>query len=340
MKYPKFLTKGKIGVCAPSFGCTINPYLKRCENAVKTLNKKGYDIVFSDSCFKNEKCRSAPAEVRAKEFEDLYFDKDINAVVSMAGGEFMMEILPYINFKKLKIAEPKLFTGASDNTNLSFLLPVNCDVAAIYGACFPYFGMKPWHKAVKNNFDLLTGKQLSFDSYKKYEIDNPKRKQEGYELCGYNCTEKVEWKILTGEKEVEIQGRIIGGCLDVLTHMVGTPFCKIKDFNKRYKDDGVIWYLESCDINVLEQIRSIWLLKQNGWFENVKGFLIGRPLNSESIMDVDYKEGVLEQLKDFNVPIICDIDVGHVAPSLPILNGSVAKVKVKKGKGNIEFLLI
>ena len=38
--------------------------------------------------------------------------------------------------------------------------------------------------------------------------------------------------------------------------------------------------------------------------------------------------------------IICDIDVGHVAPSLPILNGSVAKVKVKKGKGNIEFLLI
>ena len=133
---------------------------------------------------------------------------------------------------------------------------------------------------------------------------------------------------------------LIGGCLDVLTHLAGTPFCKIKDFNKRYKDDGIIWYLESCDLNVIEQVRSVWFLKQNGWFENVKGFLIGRPLNPETIMDVDYKEGILEQLKDFNVPVVFDVDIGHVAPSLPIFNGSVAKVKVKKGKGNIEFLLI
>ncbi len=339
MKYPEFLTKGKISVVAPSLGCTINPYLKRCESATKTLTKKGYEISFSESCFKQEKCRSAPAEVRAKEFHDAYLDKESKAVISMAGGEFMMEILPYINWVKIKNAPPKYFIGASDNCNLTFLLAVNCDVASIYGACFPYFGMKPWHKAVKYNYDLLTGKSLKFESFKKYEIENPRRKEEGHELCGYNCTEKVEWKILTGESEVKLSGRIIGGCLDVLTHMVGTKFCKIKDFNKKYKADGIIWFLESCDLNVLEQVRSLWLLKQNGWFENVKGFLIGRPQHTETMMDVEYREAIFNELKEFNVPIVCDIDVGHVAPSIPILTGAIANVNVKKGKGSIEYLL-
>lgn len=340
MKYPEFLKKGKIGVCAPSLGCTIDPYLKRCENAIKTLTKKGHEIAFSESCFEQEKCRSATKEIRAKEFEETYFREDIDAVVSMAGGEFMMEILPHINFNKIKNAKPKFFMGASDNANLTFLLPVNCDVASIYGVCFPTFGMKKWHKAVQDNYDLLTGKKLSFSSYKKYEIENPHKKEEGHELDGYYCTEKVKWEILTGEKEVNLKGRLIGGCLDVLTHLAGTKFCKIDDFNKRYKDDGIIWYLESCDLNVLEQARSLWFLRENGWFKNVKAFLIGRPQLTETMMDIDYKEAVLSQLKEFNVPIIIDIDVGHVAPSIPMLNGSVAKVQVKGGVGNIEFLLI
>ena len=340
MRYPEFLNKGKIGVCAPSLGCTINPYLKRCENATKTLTKKGHEIAFSESCFEQEKCRSAPAEVRAKEFMEMYLREDVDAVISMAGGEFMMEILPYINFKKLANSKPKFYAGSSDNTNLTFLLTVNCDIASIYGVCFPTYGMKKWHQAVKDNYDLLTGKKLAFSNYKKYELDNPHKKEEGHELDGYHCTEKVKWEILTGENEVNVQGRIIGGCLDVLTHMVGTKFLKIDDFNKRYKDDGVIWYLEACDLNVLEQSRSLWLLKQNGWFKNVKAFLIGRPRISETLMDIDCKEAVISQLKEFNVPIIMDIDVGHVAPAMPILNGSMAKVSVKKGKGNVEFLLI
>ena len=340
MKYPEFLNKGKIGVCAPSLGWTIDPYITRCENAVKTLTKKGHEIAFSDSCFEQEKCRSAPAEIRAKEFEEMYLREDVDAVVSMAGGEFMMEILPYINFKKISAAKPKFFMGSSDNTNLTFLLAVNCDVASIYGVCFPTFGMKKWHQAVKDNYGLLTGKSLEFNSYKKYELENPHRKEEGYELAGYYCKEKVKWEILTGEDEVCVKGRIIGGCLDVLTHMVGTKFLKIDEFNKKYKDDGIIWYLEACDLNVLEQSRSLWLLKQNGWFKNVKAFLIGRPRINETLMDIDYKEAVLSQLKEFGVPIIMDIDVGHVAPALPILNGSISEVSVKKSKGNIKFLLI
>lgn len=44
----------------------------------------------------------------------------------------MCEILPYIDFEKIRNSEPKWFLGYSDNTNLIFLLATLCDTAAIY----------------------------------------------------------------------------------------------------------------------------------------------------------------------------------------------------------------
>ena len=57
----------------------------------------------------------------------------------------MCEILPYIDFEKIRNSEPKWFLGYSDNTNLIFLLATLCDTAAIYGPCAAAFGMEPSH---------------------------------------------------------------------------------------------------------------------------------------------------------------------------------------------------
>ena len=105
MKYFEFLKKGdKIGVCAPSLGCgDADYYKKRCQNAVNNFNKKGIEINFSEHAFGNTNGRSSDAKIRAREFEQMFFRDDIKGIISMAGGEFMLEILPYINFKKLKM---------------------------------------------------------------------------------------------------------------------------------------------------------------------------------------------------------------------------------------------
>ena len=340
MRYPKFLQKGEvIGVCAPSLGCSSEPYYSRAKNAEKVFEKLGHKTIFCDTAFTTHKARSSSAIQRANDFMDMYEDEDISAIISMAGGEFMTEILPYIDFEKIKKLPPKFFCGASDNTTLTFTLTTKCDIATLFGICYPNYGMKPWHQAVKYNYGLLTGKQLDFDNYNKYEIENEKRKMEGYELVPYNCTEKVKWEILTGEKEVEVTGRIIGGTLDILTLLCGTNFSGVEGFNERYAKDGIIWYLESCDLSILEQTRAIWQLKQNGWFKNVKAFILGRPKNTEECFDIDYKEANMEHLKDFGVPVVMNFDVGHVAPAIPILNGAIATLKTKNGKGNIKFQL-
>ena len=75
--------------------------------------------------------------------------------------------------------------------------------------------------------------------------------------------------------------------MDCLVNLTGTKFDQVKSFNERYKEDGIIWYLESCDLNVFGIRRAIWQMIHAGWFEHVKGFLIGRPLHFGEEMSTD-----------------------------------------------------
>ena len=338
MNYPKFLKeKFTIGVCAPSAGCVIEPNASRLNNAIKTFENMGHKVVLSPSVRLYDRHRSNTAEVRAKEFMDLYTNDNIDVIISSGGGEFMLEILPYIDFEYLKNFKPKYFQGFSDNTTLVFTLPILMDTAAIYGAHFTEFGMKPWHKAIKTHYDFLLGKVNSISSLNNYEVKSLK-KEPNMELAPYNCTEKSTWKILSGQESVKMSGRLIGGCTDILLGLCGTKFDKVKEYLEKYKEDGYIWFLESCDLNICSQQRALWELKNAGWFKYCKGFIFGRPKNKEEIYGIDYLNANYEHIKELNVPVIIDADFGHVPAILPIVSGAKALITCEKGKGKIEYI--
>ena len=46
----------------------------------------------------------------------------------------------------------------------------------------------------------------------------------------HNVTEPVVYKHLYGKKEDRFHGRVIGGCIDVLRHLMGTPYDHTKEF--------------------------------------------------------------------------------------------------------------
>ena len=39
----------------------------------------------------------------------------------------------------------------------------------------------------------------------------------------------------------------------------------ISAINERYADDGIIWFLESCDLNVFAIRRAMWQMDNAGW---------------------------------------------------------------------------
>lgn len=49
------------------------------------------------------------------------YESNVNDVlISCGGGELMCEILPYVDFDRIKAAKPKWYLGYSDNTNFTF----------------------------------------------------------------------------------------------------------------------------------------------------------------------------------------------------------------------------
>ena len=138
--------------------------------------------------------------------------------------------------------------------------------------------------------------------------------------------------------EISVKGRLLGGCLDCLATLCGTKFDKVAEFNEKYKEEGVLWFLEACDLNVMGIRRALWQLDAAGWFKNAKGFLIGRPYcYGEEFFGLDQYKAVVDILSKYNVPIIMDLDIGHLPPMMPLVCGSIAEAAVKDNSITIDM---
>ena len=78
-------------------------------------------------------------------------------------------------------------------------------------------------------------------------------------------------------------------------------------------------------------------MKRAGWFDNnIKGILVGRPLCiGEEFLGIDHLNACTDVLGDLNVPILMDIDLGHLSPTMPMKNGIEVEVTYKNK--NIHF---
>ena len=50
------------------------------------------------------------------------------------------------------------------------------------------------------------------------------------------------------------------------------------------------------------------------------------------MVPVDHYHAVVDILKEFNVPIIMDADIGHHPPMMPLVSGSMARVTAKENE--------
>lgn len=329
MRYPDFLEKaGTIGFVAPAFGCATEPYKTAFSHALEQFESRGYGIDLGPNCMADNGIGiSNSPEICGQELNDYYCSDNNDILISCGGGELMCEVVPYIDFERIRLAKPKWYMGYSDNTNFTFLSATLCDTAAIYGPCAAAFGMEPWHEAISDAFDLLQGKLDTVHNYELWEKES--LKDEEHPLEPYHVTERTVIKRFP-DADIQIEGRLIGGCMDCLVNLLGTEFDHVSDFIEKYKTDGLIWFLESCDLNIMSIRRAIWQMKHAGWFKYVKGFLIGRPLCfGEQMFGIDHYRAVLDLLKEYDVPVLMDLDIGHLAPMMPMICGATAKVSAE-----------
>lgn len=339
MRYPSFLNpNGTIGFVAPSFGCASEPYKSAFMNAQRKWTAEGYQLQLGPNCYVEEGIGiSNTPEKCGKELETSYCGRENDVLISCGGGELMCEILDHVDFEKIKQADPKWYMGYSDNTNMTFLLTTLCDTASIYGPCAAAFGMEPRHPSLQDAMDVLTGQKLCLAGYDRWEKES--LKSEENPLAPYHVTEPSILRKFP-EEPLKMSGRLLGGCVDCLVNLLGTKYDNVCEFTKRYKEDGILWFLEACDLNVMGIRRAMWQMEHAGWFQYCKGFLIGRPLcYGEEMMGLDQYQAVTEIVKKYNVPVLMDLDIGHLPPMMPLICGSMAQVHVDGNQYQVEMEL-
>ncbi|MGE5702528.1 MAG: LD-carboxypeptidase, partial [Clostridia bacterium] len=154
--------------------------------------------------------------------------------------------------------------------------------------------------------------------------------------CVFHLTEQTYWKAIE-DTTVTIQGRLLGGCIDVIRHVIGTPFGDVQHFQKNMlNNEPVIWYLENCELSTADLRRSLVQMKLAGWFDHCSGLLFGRSAANQPIDNYTAEDIYQELYEELHVPIIYDIDCGHVPPQITFINGAYAEIEVKNGKGTVK----
>lgn len=336
MRYPKFLTSGgTIGVTAPSNGTTKPKKIHRLDQAIKTFQQLQFKVIETPNVRTSVKGRSSSSTKRARELESLFLNDDVDIIMCVDGGDFLLEMLSELDFSVIE-NHPKWLQGYSDPTGLLYTITTNLDIATIYGDNFRNFGMQPWHVSLQNNLEILRGNirsQYSFDRYESEYLPFVTGTEP------YYLTQDVHWENLTSEEVITMKGRMIGGCIDLLNELFGTRFDQTKAFIERYKQDGIIWYFDNCELTSEQLIRALWKFRDNGWFQYCKGIIFGRSATNASYYDISFAEAIHSSLEMLQVPIIINADIGHVAPRMTIINGALASITSEAGHGKISFYL-
>ncbi|MCU6791434.1 LD-carboxypeptidase [Paenibacillus sp. WQ 127069] len=335
--YPKALAKGNlIAITAPSSGVS-KPLHDVLKQAKCVLEELGYRVVEGNTIWSQHKCVSASKKVRAQELQSFLLDEHVSAIIPPWGGEFLMEILPLLDWELLKATAPKWILGYSDISTFLFAYTLLTGFATAHGTNYidlrsatPSVISSRWAEVLGTGANESV-EQVSSDLYQS-SWDFPKP--------GFNLDTPTVWKILGKEDdptyEQQMTGRLIGGCLDTISILIGTRYAPVQEFSQQYcHETGMVWYLESCEMNAAELYRHLWQMKHCGWFENTNGVLIGRPAGYSPTQDFGLQDALHQVFDNLHIPVIYEVDIGHVPPQLTLVNGAFAHVSSSAGKGSI-----
>ena len=324
MRYPSTIkSEQKVGITAPSSG--VGDDIESFEKSLNQLKKAKFGLAETENV-RSLESPSSSANQRAKEFMQLWTDEHVGFILSASGGDFLEEMLPYLDWDKIEEV-PKWVQGYSDNTGILFPLTTKCDIATIYGPNAGAFDMTNLHSSLEVTLEYMKGNFVNQNSYEKY--------QQGWGdgIDGYDLNRVVEYKLPNGN--INVTGRVLGGCLDILKDLKGTPYEDVKGFVQRYKEDGMVWYFDIFAMKAEDVAHTIWSMKQAGWFETTKAIIVGRVCFPSTMMDMTYEDAFLRVFGK-EMPIVTGADVGHVKPIWTMVNGAMCHLQCADGKGSIR----
>ena len=323
VRFPALLRQGDtIGVTAASEGVD-GAGVERLGFCVDWLREAGYVVVVGD-CVEGSGLTSAPVADRAEELTAMLADPTVRCVIPPWGGETAIDLVDLLDWDALAQVEPTWMVGYSDTSTLLLPITTRLGWATVHGDNLldtPYrapAGLLRW-------LDIASGA-------------GPHRQHDSGLVGGWWPFEEnpqaTEWKqvgtghwSLHGAQTLEVTGRLIGGCVDTLGNLAGTPYGDVAAFGAAHRDTGLIVYLEAAGDEAATICRTLHGLRLAGWFDHANAILVGRT-DAPDNAKLTQRDAVLDALGRLDIPIVFDLEIGHVPPHLPLVNGALATVTV------------
>jgi muramoyltetrapeptide carboxypeptidase len=251
----------------------------RIEAGAKAIEARGHRVTLAPNIdHRSGGYLAGTDDERAEELNRFLRSAEYDAFFFARGGYGAMRILDRIDYSAIA-ANPRPLVGFSDVTALHQAIAVKAEVATFHGPMV----------------------NLDFNAGLSSEID------------------RWLWAMLAGDAPLtrsfdaqdvlhagEAEGVLFGGCLALITSLVGTPY----DF---WIDDG-IWFWEDVDEPVYRVDRMLTHLRLSGRMQRVRGVVIG------TLKDCGNDAEMLVFLREFfapmGIPVVANFPIGHHGDNL------------------------
>ncbi len=337
VRYPAPLRAGsRIAVTAPSSG--VQPqHHARLDLALAHLRAQGF-VVEEGTCLRHEvHSASASAVARAAELMQLLLRDDVDAVLPPWGGELAIELLDLLDWAALAHARPKWLIGYSDTSTLLLALTLRLGWASAHGPCLM--------DLVPGQSDALTARALAQlatlpgHAFEQQQSGHWQSQWTDFATapgCTYQLDQPTRWWCLNRSGAVQMSGRLIGGCVDTLMHLAGSPHGDVPGFMARH--GATLLYLENAELSPTAWVRALHHLRWAGWLDaerGIRGVLIGRSAapDTSGAHELRYAQALESTLAALPCPVLVDVDIGHMPPQMLLITGARAVVHFSPAEG-------
>lgn len=332
----------KIGIVSLSSGVLGEDFVAHeVKIGIERLKEYGIEVEFLPNSKKGIEFIKNSPEARAKDLIKAFKDDSIDMILCAIGGDDTYRLLPYLfeNNELEKVAKQKIFLGFSDTTMNHFMLN-KVGIKTFYGQAF------------LPDVCELSNEMLPYSKYFFEELINTGKIKEIYPSdVWYNEREDFSEKAIGISMEehhnsgfelirgdAKFEGQVLGGCLDSIFNIFDTPryedtvsLCqKYNLFPSLDEWKNKILLLETSEERPKPELfrKMILKLQEYGIFDVISGLIVGKPQNEEYYNE--YKQILLDEIRNKNLSIVYNINIGHSTPRCIIPFGVDAKVDVEK----------
>lgn len=292
LKPPALKQGGTIGLVSPA---GILPEPGRYEEINRTIQSMGFSIATGPHAKNRHGYFAGTDRERAEDFNAMFLNPSVDAILPYRGGWGSNRILEYIDFEQIR-NHPKILVGFSDITSLLLAIFARTGLVTFHGPV----GKSDWTDVTVSHFKQATMENSPFT------LQQP---------SGTIRT------ITPGTA----RGVLAGGNLTVLTSMIGTGY--LPDWNNK------ILFLEDVGEDFYRIDRMLTQLKMNGILDSVNAFIFGecsecRKGNSYSFTLEQILRTHVQPLK---IPAFYGSMFGHISDMFTLPVGVEAEINAASG---------